>query len=113
MEPKKFQSWLKAHLRTASKYWPEKTKVYHRVKQARGEYKCESCGGIFPQKQLQIDHIEPVVDVTRGFRDWNEYISRLFCDSSKLQALCKPCHSIKTKIENEKRRFLRKKKKKR
>jgi hypothetical protein len=112
MEPKKFQSWLKAHLRTASKYWPEKTKVYHRVKQGRGEYKCEACGIVLPQKQLQIDHIEPVIDIT-GFHDWNTYIERLFCDSSKLQALCKPCHMNKSRIENEKRRLFKTNKKKR
>lgn len=111
MEPKRFEAWLKRYLRRASRFWPEKTKVYHRVKVDKAQYRCETCNGIFKQKEIQIDHIEPVVDLD-GFEGWEIYISRLFCDSSNLQALCKPCHLIKTNIENAKRREIKKLKKK-
>jgi 5-methylcytosine-specific restriction endonuclease McrA len=112
IEEKKLKSWLLKHLRRVSKYWPEKTKVYHRVKVDRGQYRCEYCNSIFKQHELQIDHINPVVDVNKGFQGWDIYVSRLFCDSDKLQALCKPCHLIKTQAENEKRREVKKKSKK-
>lgn len=112
IEEKKLKSWLLKHLRRVSKYWPEKTKAYHRVKVDRGQYRCESCEQIFKQHELQIDHINPVVDVLKGFEDWNTYIARLFCDSDNLQALCKPCHSIKSGLENELRREVKKKSKK-
>jgi 5-methylcytosine-specific restriction endonuclease McrA len=113
MEQKAFNAWLKKYLRKISKYWPERTTVYHRCKVAKGKYKCESCEKIYKQLELQIDHLEPVIDVKTGFIDWNTYISRLFCDSKGLQALCKECHNKKTLHENQKRREIKKSKKKR
>ncbi len=108
IEDKKFKSWLLKHLRRVSKYWPEKTKVYHRVKVDKGQYRCESCAEVFKQHELQIDHINPVIDINDGFIDWNTYVARLFCDSENLQALCKPCHQMKSSFENEVRREVKK-----
>lgn len=109
MNERQFAAWLKKYLRKISKYWPEKTVVYHRVKIDRGIYQCESCKGHFAQKELQIDHIYPVIEVT-GFVDWNNFIERLFCSADKLQALCKPCHKAKSLLENQ-QRYKKKKKK--
>ncbi len=57
-----------------------------------GFYRCEQCEKTVPK--VHIDHIERVGDVDSGF------ITRLFCESSKLQALCKECHRVKTNEEN-------------
>jgi 5-methylcytosine-specific restriction endonuclease McrA len=103
MLDKKAASWLKCQLRKISKYWPEKTKVFRRAKVDIGVYKCESCNQRFKRDELQIDHIEPIVGL-EGFVSWDEYIERMFCSYEKLQALCRPCHQIKTKKENEIRR---------
>lgn len=74
-------------------------------------FQCASCRGIFPSKDVQVDHIQPVVDPVDGFKDWNEYISRLFCEKEGFQVLCVECHDIKTenerqirKINNDKRK---------
>lgn len=61
---------------------------------------CEKCKQRTPK--IQIDHIIPVGDVDSGF------IERLFCPSSGLRALCKPCHQAKT---NEQRKAVKEKEK--
>lgn len=87
-------------------------------------YQCEKCGKYcytgkshtnFLQLQqkydnivmegIDIDHIEPVIDPNVGFIDWNTYMDRLFCEEDGLQALCKDCHKIKTKEENNIRKI--------
>lgn len=108
MTDKEFKSWFKNQLRKISKYWSEKTIVYHRTKVSPGKYRCESCQEVFKQKDLQIDHIEPVIDVEVGFVDWNVYIERLFCTADKMQGLCKPCHQTKSSLENTIRREVKK-----
>jgi len=65
----------------------------------RVEFMCSSCGEWHMGKNIQVDHIEPVVDPNAGFIDWNTFISRLFCDVDNLAVLCKICHEKKTNEE--------------
>lgn len=58
-----------------------------------GFHYCELCKTKVPK--IKIDHIEKVGDVDSGF------IQRMFCSSSKLQALCNACHNEKTKLERK------------
>lgn len=53
---------------------------------------CSARGRKVPK--VFVDHIEPVGEV--GGPD---YISRMWCPSSRLQGLCKKCHDAKTKAE--------------
>lgn len=64
-------------------------------------YQCNSCKELFPSKEVQVDHIEPVVDPKVGFISWDIFIQRLFCEKKNLQVLCKSCHLIKTKAETD------------
>ena len=66
-------------------------------------YACNKCNGFFVKKDVQVDHRRPVVSPSTGFRDWNEYIPRLFCTMANLQVLCKPCHKDKTLREKKRR----------
>lgn len=66
-------------------------------------YRCAKCQEEFPSKQVQVDHIDPVVDPKVGFISWDEFIKRLFCGSNNLQVLCLQCHLEKSKQEKEKR----------
>lgn len=59
-----------------------------------GYPKCEKCGHRVPK--ISVDHIIPVGDILDGG------IERMFVPSKDLQALCKPCHSTKTKTDNAK-----------
>ncbi len=69
-------------------------------------HRCPSCQGIFPQNKIQADHIVPCIG-PEGFVDWNTLIERMFPEASGYQALCKACHAIKSKAENEVRRALK------
>jgi hypothetical protein len=58
---------------------------------------------VFQFKEIKIDHLNPVIDPTTGFVDWNTFIARLFCEATALQPLCSLCHKLKTIKENAER----------
>lgn len=66
-------------------------------------FQCTSCGKEFTNKDMEVDHINPVVDPEKGFVSWDDFINKLFCERENLQALCKPCHKNKTTLEKKKR----------
>ena len=67
----------------------------------RVEYQCSQCNEWWMGKDIQVDHKEPVVSPSEGFKDWNTFIARLFCEADNLAVLCKKCHTIKTNQEKE------------
>jgi 5-methylcytosine-specific restriction endonuclease McrA len=76
-------------------------------------YKCGKCDGSFPMKDVQVDHVEPVIPLHTPALDMSTdvILSRLWCDKDNLMVLCKKCHDIKSKEENECRREFKKLKK--
>lgn len=105
-------AFVKQVLRNASiRGWWARQAVFHRVKVDRGQYRCEGCQAIFKQKELEIDHIDPVIDLKLGFTTWDDYVNRLFVEPDKLQALCGICHSSKTQVEQNMREFYKKQRK--
>lgn len=91
-----FQTWLMKELRRAHYKWKPKLQTKTNARVSRGKYKCAKCGELFGPTQIDIDHIEEVIDPVKGFVDWNEYIERLFSPLSNYQVLCKACHKAKT-----------------
>lgn len=67
---------------------------------------CSTCGEVVPRYLLEVDHLEPVVplDKTLESMSWDNLVERLWCDVKGLAAVCKLCHSSKTKAENAIRR---------
>lgn len=116
----RYQSFIKSLLRAGSRRWPPKYEVLNsaklgkRVNEKTGRlaehYKCSSCGGAFPAKEVQVDHISPVVDVS-GFTTWDSVIDRMFCEKDNLQVLCLGCHKIKSAAEKAERTLHNKNKK--
>lgn len=98
------KSWLINQLRRASYKWPERTKALGSARVERGVYKCNICSELFKSKEIQLDHIEPIVPVT-GFDNWDGYIARLFCPAEGFQVCCRPCHDSKTQKENATRKI--------
>jgi len=78
------------------------------AKKPRVEYSCSNCNEWFMKKDIQVDHIVPVIDPEKGFEDWNIFVERLFCGVDNLSALCKPCHKVKTDEEKAVRAHYRK-----
>jgi 5-methylcytosine-specific restriction endonuclease McrA len=62
-------------------------------------YKCKSCKKEFILKDIQVDHINPVVNPHIGFQDWDTFIYNMFCERNGFQVLCKSCHKTKTDRE--------------
>jgi 5-methylcytosine-specific restriction endonuclease McrA len=75
--------------------------------------KCASCKKLEPAYLMQVDHKEPIVPIGMTLEEmaWDKVIENVWCDESKLQALCKDCHKKKTKEEQKERRLLKKDKK--
>lgn len=93
-------NYVKNALRIATYKWPYFSLAMNRQRLERGLYKCESCSGAFGPKEINRDHIEPVIAVT-GWTNWQDYINRLFVKSDGIQILCITCHSSKTAVENQ------------
>lgn len=92
-------------IRRASYKWPARNEALKEARIERGLYKCNSCGGIFKKKFIQIDHINPVISVEKGFNTWDEYLERMFCSKEGFQIICVDCHDIKTAKEKEMRKM--------
>lgn len=107
-------------LRAATRKWPPKyetlndakteKKINPRTKRLGQHYLCAACQQDFPSKDVQVDHISPVVDPSRGFENWDVFIERLFCDRDNLQVLCTACHKLKSDNEGKirKKKIVRK-----
>lgn len=52
--------------------------------------------------EYQVDHIVPVGAIPRGWIGWDGYLSRMF--TGKLGAICKACHTVKTRRERAERK---------
>lgn len=116
------KSWVTQQLRRLSMKWPPRNKAknkdrreYYRTKKdgtkynkPNYEYQCNSCKKWFPDKDIQLDHVIPVVDPkdTEKYTE-EEFIGKfavsLLCYEDNFQNLCKPCHDIKTEKEQAER----------
>lgn len=102
---------LKKHLRRLSYQRKEYTEAKNRAKVGPAIFKCEQCSQLMydgkSQKSFdknkeeydnliwetpELDHVESVVDVDKGWQGWDVYIERLFCGPDELSVLCKACH---------------------
>lgn len=113
MSESELRSAILAKLRMLTRWWKPKAL-------ALKSEKCKACGKKFPKKELKGDHIMPIVPVD-GWKktddlflwyNWNEWLRNTFVEASAYQAMCKPCHDIKSKEENLKRKEFKEKWKK-
>lgn len=75
--------------------------------------RCNICKHPEAASYIDIDHILPKIPVDGSFDEmtFDEYINKVWCDVSNLQALCPDCHNVKSKNENKLRRKFKKDKK--
>jgi 5-methylcytosine-specific restriction endonuclease McrA len=103
----RYKGFITGVLRSGMRRWPPKweclksactgQKVNKKTKRLAKHFRCNECKRDFPQKSVQVDHINPVGSCST----WDEYIERLFCEADNLQVLCKPCHKKKTNSDNQ------------
>ena len=107
----RIKSFIISVLRTGARRWPPKheclqdaytgQKLNPKSGRMAKHYRCAACQQEFTSKDVEVDHISPVVSVEEGFIDYNTFIERLFCTKENLQVLCIPCHRLKTKQEKK------------
>jgi hypothetical protein len=99
-----FWSFLRSGLRRLSMRWPPiqyvllsaRRKYIGKNKNQKWEYKCFTCKGWFPRKQVQVDHINDC-GTLKTYEDLIEFVSTLFCEEDELIILCKECHEKRHK----------------
>lgn len=104
----KYKSFVKNQLRSATRKWPPISQCSKDARVARGMYRCACCQEDVPatikngrkrEKNIFVDHIQPIVDPHIGWTTWDDVIERMFCEADNLQLLCKKCHDEKTAEE--------------
>lgn len=105
----RFNSFIKSALRSASVRWPPRYEVLadayvmtmknEKTGRMAKHYRCNCCEKLFPSKDVQVNHIVPVVPV-EGFDSWDATIARMYCEKDGLEVLCIPCHKSVTQEEN-------------
>lgn len=107
----RIKRFLVPMLRKQWLYWPARTEALKLAMVDRGDYKCAICGQSgFKRNELQVDHIEPVQTLETKLNTWYDlimFITRLFVEADKLQAIDKNCHKIKTDLETKMRKHYR------
>lgn len=101
-----FWSFIRSALRQKSRWWKPITqcKLSSRrpykgpLKRQKFEYQCNKCKKWFPEKKINVDHIQPAGSLNCS-ADLPGFVERLFCEVNNLQVLCTHCHDIKTKNE--------------
>lgn len=109
----RINAFIMSVLRAGTSRWPPKwavleaAKTEKRINEKSGRlaqhYRCAACQDEFTSKDIEVDHIKPVVPET-GFESWDSVITNMFCDEDNLQVLCKPCHKAKSKLETQQRK---------
>lgn len=103
-----FITFVKGHLRRASRFWKPITDTIKNARVRKGVYLCNGCKQEVPAsvvidgkrvKGVFCDHINPVVDPETGFSGWDSFVNNLYCEQDNLQLLCKSCHDLKSKAE--------------
>lgn len=110
MSEAQYNTFVKGHLRKASRWWKPISETLKKSKVSRGHYLCNICKEVVTNsivvdgkrvKNVFIDHRNPVVDPLVGFTTWDSFINNLFCEEDNLQLACLSCHSQKTRSERE------------
>jgi len=104
-------TWVKTRLRSASLIWPARNEAIKAARAERGKYRCEQCRELFLRSQIQLDHINPVVDPKTGWTTFDDFIVRLFCDAEGFRVLCRICHESVTSVQDAMRSYYNKKRK--
>lgn len=76
--------------------------------------KCPECRNHFAKSEMEVDHVSPVVPVTKSLYDMtaDELVDNIWSVEQNLRAMCKECHTAKTRIEARERARNRKKRSK-
>ena len=117
----KFKGKIIIALRKLSFQWKPRSNVKNRAKVQPNLFACEKCNTLvyegtsdknFKQfdelysdkfnvikGKIHMDHIIHVVNPSKEFTTWDDFINLLFCSDENFQAICATFHMTNTKIE--------------
>lgn len=99
-----FYTFLRQGLRSLTRKFPPIYECLAKAKRPappdapprqRVAYECNICKGLFPAKQVSVDHVLDAGSLLSK-EDITPFIERLFCGADGLQVLCKTCHDAKS-----------------
>lgn len=108
---KEVKKFIIPKLRSASYRWKPRSEAIKAARRERGIYTCASCKRDMKNGEFTLDHIDPVISISQGFTTWDDYIYGMFCEMQGFQLLCTECDDMKTKAEEQLRKYYRQKKK--
>lgn len=105
MSTSAFFGMLRSALRRKSMYWKPIFKVRKAAqipyigpnKRRKYSYVCQSCKGVFSDKECAVHHINEVGTLT-CFEDLPNFVRNLFCEEEGLILICNGCHD---KVHNK------------
>lgn len=98
----RYFGFIRSALRAAFMKWGPKNAAKLNAKIGYNQYTCASCEGVFGNKDVQVDHIEPC-GTLKKYDDLPAFVEKMFCEVEGFQVLCKSCHQIKTNEERKSR----------
>lgn len=122
-----FLGWIKSLLRSGSQRWRPKNEAKKLARKGKlinpktgrecNSGVCSSCGDTFLEKELEADHIHPVIPIGKTMnlcsrKDFDpskhvclsEVAERMYVEIDGYQMLCNTCHKEKTSKERSMRR---------
>jgi len=102
----RYFQFIRSALRAAFNRYPAKFAAKKKAEKIvigsrhKYEYQCAQCTEWFMGKEVQVDHKVPAGSL-KEYEDIGEFCRKLFCESTDLQLLCKPCHQLKTNEERK------------
>lgn len=94
----RYWTYIRSGLRKLWSRYPNKHLCMKAARIARNEYVCAECRGVFGNKEVCVDHIDPCGSLN-AFKDLEEFTRKLLCSLDNLQVMCSNCHYIKTMKE--------------
>lgn len=98
----RYFGFIRSALRAAFMKWGPKNAAKLNAKIGHNQYVCAECEGVFGNKDVQVDHIEPCGSL-KDYGDLPGFVERMFCEVEGFQLLCKGCHQTKTNEERKAR----------
>lgn len=103
-----FWSWIRSGLRQMSCRWPPLADIMRTNrrpysgpdKRTKFEHQCQLCGGWFPAKLIEVDHIEPC-GTLKSWDDMATFAQRLFCEAEGLRKTCVECNQSNARLSRK------------
>lgn len=104
MTESQYLAWIRSALRSKWLRWEPRSAAIKAARRAylgpnkmqKWEVACSICKGWFLSKLIEVDHYPHDAGSILCIEDIGPFVNRLYCETSNLRVLCKPCHKTYT-----------------